>query len=155
MPHAIRSMYAISLCLYTILLCPPPKCVNLRTAHEKDVDRSIFPFFLLTFPRFHLLCCSLPHHCRRPLWVVLYSFLLQHGCGTITRTSNAVGGLAATVGRALTNYYCETWVSWQKRRKNKKNRPQRSRYIDVIPIFFAEGLKKRRESKKKKPQRSR
>ena len=92
LPHAVygvlRCMYAISLCLYTILWCPPPKCVNLRTAYEKDVDQSIFHSFLLTFPKFHLLRCS---------------------SVSPSLSSNAVEGLAAEVGRALANYYCETW----------------------------------------------
>ena len=56
--RCLRCMYAISLCLYAILRCPPPKCVNFRTAYEKVVDRSIFHSSLLTFPKFHLLCCS-------------------------------------------------------------------------------------------------
>ena len=56
--RCLRYMYAISLCLYAILRCPPPKCVNFRTAYEKVVDRSIFHSSLLTFPKFHLLCCS-------------------------------------------------------------------------------------------------
>ena len=131
--RCLRCMYAISLCLYTILLCPPPKCVNLRTAYEKDVDRSIFHSSLLTFPKFHLLRCS---------------------SVAPSLSSNAVEGLAAAVGRALTNYYCETW-SHGKRKSNKK-KPQRSRYKDEIPAFlFAEGLERRRKNKKKKSQRSR
>ena len=56
--RCLRCMYAMSLCLYTILRCPTPKCVNFRTAYEKVVDRSIFHSSLLTFPKFHLLCCS-------------------------------------------------------------------------------------------------
>ena len=86
--RCLRCMYAISLCLYTILLCPPPKCVNLRTAYEKDVDRSIFHSSVLTFSKFHLLRCS---------------------SVAPSLSSNAAEGLAAAVGRALTNYYCETW----------------------------------------------
>ena len=56
--RCIGYMYAISLCLYTILRYPPPKCVNFRTADEKDVDRSIFHSALLTFTKFHLFRCS-------------------------------------------------------------------------------------------------
>ena len=55
---ASRCMYAILLCLYTILWCPPPKCVNLRATYEKVVDRSIFQSSLLTFTKFHVLRCS-------------------------------------------------------------------------------------------------
>ena len=100
MSRCLRCMYAISLCLYTILLCPPPKCVNLRTAYEKDVDRSIFHSSLLTFPKFHLLRCS---------------------SVAPSLSSNAVEGLAAAAGRALTNYLCETW-SDGKRKEIKRSR---------------------------------
>ena len=129
--RCLRCMYAISLCLYTILLCPPPKCVNLRTAYEKDVDRSIFHSSLLTLPKFHLLRCS---------------------SVAPSLSSNAVEGLAAALGRAFTNYYCETWSHGETEGKAIK----RSRYKDKIPdLLFAEGLEKRRKSKKKKSQRSR
>ena len=100
--RCLRCMYAISLCLYTILLCPPPKCVNLQTAYEKDVDRSIFHSSLLTFSKIHLLRCS---------------------SVAPSLSSNAVEGLAAAVGRALTNYYCETW----SRGKREGNAIKRSR----------------------------
>ena len=109
--RCLRCMYAISLCLYTILLCPPPKCVNLRTAYEKDVDRSIFHSSLLTFPKFHLLRCS---------------------SVAPSLSSNAVEGLAAAVGRALTNYYCETW----SHRKREGKAIKRSRKEADIKTKF-------------------
>ena len=71
-------------------------------AVEKDVDRSIFHSSLLTFPKFLLLRYS----SVAPSW-----------------SSNAVKeGLAAAaaVGRALTNYYCETWSRGKREEKSKK-----------------------------------
>ena len=48
LPHAVYDkctcMYTILLCLCTFLLCPPPKCVNFRTAYKKDVNWNIFHF---------------------------------------------------------------------------------------------------------------
>ena len=71
-------------------------------------------------------------------------------------TSNAVASLAAAVGRALTNPYCETWSHGKKEGIAKKKKQQGSRYKEEIPDFsFAEGWEKRRKSKKKKPQGSR
>ena len=41
-------------------------------------------------------------------------------------------------------------VSWQKRRRSNKKKPQRSRYKDEIPAFlFAEGLERRRKRSRK------
>ena len=143
LPHAVYGVCTPSRCV--ILLCPPPKCVNLRTAYEKDVDQSIFHSSLLTFPKFQLLRCS----------SVAPSLL-----------SNAVEGLAAAVGRALTNYSCETWShgkregkaikrsrkeadtktkfpisyllrAWKREEKAKKKKSQRSRYKDEIPVFIS------------------
>ena len=154
-PSPRRSPYTGTRCPYTVLHCFTIGYATLRTA-QNVMDQSIFHSSLLTFPKF---ICSvallLLHHCRRRIWVVLYRLLLQHGCGTITRTSNAVEGLAAAAGRALTNYYCETWSHGKKEGKAKKKKPQSSRYKKEIPDFlFAKGLEKRRKSKKKKPQRS-
>ena len=108
-------MYAISLCLYTILLCPPPKCVNLRTAYEKDVDRSIFHSSLLTFPKFHLLRCS---------------------SVAPSLSSNAVEDLAAAVSRALTNYYCETWSHGKREGKAIKRSRKKADIKTKFPISY-------------------
>ena len=53
LPHAVYGVCTSSRCVCT-QLCG----VNFRTAYEKVVDRSIFHSSLLTFPKFHLLCCS-------------------------------------------------------------------------------------------------
>ena len=55
----------------------------------------------------------------------------MHGCSTIPRTSNAVEGLAAAVGRALANYYCETW-SHGKREGKAKKRKRKEAYVKRI-----------------------
>ena len=113
--RCLRCMYAISLCLYTILLRPPPKCVNLRTAYEKDVDRSIFHSSLLTFPKFHLLSCS---------------------SVAPSLSSNAVEDLAAAVGRALTNYYCETWSHGKREGKSIKRSRKEADIKTKFPISY-------------------
>ena len=72
---------------------------QFRTAYEKDMDRSIIHSSLLTFPKFHLLRCS---------------------SVAPSLSSNPVEGLAAAVGRALTNYYCETWSHGKREGKARK-----------------------------------
>ena len=152
--RCLRFMYAISLCQYTILRCLPPKCVNFRTAYEKVVDRSIFHSSLLTFPKFHLLCCSsvAPSLSSSSL-SMLYRLFLQHGCGTITRTSNAVKGLAAAVDRALTNYYCETWSYGKREGKAKKKEAAKKHVIKRNSRFLIcrrFGKEKAKQEKKKR-----
>ena len=126
--RCLRCMYAISLCLYTILLCSPPKCVNLRTAYEKDVDRSIFHSSLLTFPKFHLLRCS---------------------SVAPSLSSNAVEGLAAAVGRALANYYCETWSHGEREGKAIKRSLKEADIKTKSPIFIRRGLGKEKKKQEK------
>ena len=70
-------------------MCQFPSCV------WKGRGSEYFSFFPVPPSSICSVALLLHHHCRRPLWVVLYRLFLQHGCGTITRTSNAVGGLAA------------------------------------------------------------
>ena len=60
------------------------------------------------------------------------------------------------VGRALTNYYCETWSHGKREGKANSVAAKKQLYEREIPdCLFAEGLEKKRQSKKKKPQRSR
>ena len=98
-----------------LAVSPPPKCVNLRTAYEKDVDRSIFHSSLLTFPKFHLLRCS---------------------SIAPSLSSNAVEGLAAAVGRALTNYYCETWSHGKREGKAIKRSRKEADIKTKFPISY-------------------
>ena len=79
------------------------------------------------------------HHCRCRLWIVLYRLFLQSGCGTITRTSNAVESFywpMHAVGRALTNYYCETWYHGKREREAKKRSRKEADIKTKFPISY-------------------
>ena len=98
LPHAVYGV------------CTPSRCVCTQFCGVRHpnvsicVYRSIFHSSLLTFPKFHLLRCS---------------------SVAPSLSSNAVKGLAAAVGRALTNYYCETWYHGKREGKAiKKNRKE-------------------------------
>ena len=130
--RCLRCMYAISLCLYTILLCPTPKCVNFRTAYKKVVDRSIFHSSLLTFPKFNLLCCSSVAynntHVKCSWGLGSCMQLAEHW-----RISTVKLGLVA-----------------EEKEKQKRVDAKRQLYEREIPDFlFAEGLEKKRQIKRK------
>ena len=145
----LRFMYAISLCLYATQMC------TFLNRIWKGRGSEYF-FILPCWPSPSSICSVallLLHHCLRRFWVVLYRLFPQHGCGTITRTSNAVEGLAAACSwQSIDELLLWNLVSWQKRRKSKKKKPQRDTlYEREIPYFlFAEGLEKKRQSKKRK-----
>ena len=55
------------------------------------------------------------------------------------------------VGRALTNYYCETWSHGKREGKAKRVAAKKQLYEREIPDFlFSDGLEKERQTKKKK-----
>ena len=156
LPHAVYGVYTPSRCVCTQFCGVRHPNVSISEPRMKRSWIGVF-FIHPCWPSpssIYSVALLFLHHCRRRLWIVLYRLFLQRGCGTITRTSNAVESFCwqmHAVGRALMNYYCETWSHGKKEKKAKKKKPQRSSYMieKLSDFLFAEGLKKKRQSKKK------
>ena len=147
-------------------VCTPSRCVCTQfcgvrhpnvSISEPRIKRSwigVF-FILLYWPSSSSICSVallLLHHCRRPLWVVLYRLFPQHGCGTITRTSNAVWGLGSCMQLAEHWRITTLKLGLMAKEKGKQKRvaTKKQLYEREIPDFlFSEGLEKKRQSKKK------
>ena len=151
--RCLRCMYAISLCLYTILRCPPPKCVNFRTAYEKVVDRSIFYSSLLTFPKFHLLSCS---SVAPPVSSSSMGSAVEIVSPTWMWYNNRHVKCSWGLGSCM--QLAEHWrittvklgLMAKEKGKQKRVAAKKQLYERETPdFFFAEGLEMKRQSKKK------
>ena len=96
------------------------------------VDRIIFHSSLLSFFKFHLLRCS---------------------SVAPSLSSNAVEGLAAAVGRALANYYCETWSHGEREgkaiKRSRKEADIKTKFtISYLPRAWRGEEKARKRSRK-------
>ena len=149
-------------------VCTPSRCVCTQfcgvrhpnvSISEPRMKRSwIGVFFLLPcWPSPSSICSvalRLLHHCRRPLWVVLSRLFLQHGCGTVTRTSNAVEGLAATYSwQSIDEFLLWNLVIWQKRRESKRKKLQSTdiwRRNSRFLICWGLGKEKEKQKKSRK-----
>ena len=132
LPHAVYGLCTPSRCVCTQFCSVRHPNVSISEPHMKRSWIGVF-FILFCWPSPSSICSVaflLLHHCRRTLWVVLYRLFLQHGCGTITRTSNAVEGLAAACSwQSIDELQLWNLLSWQKRRA------QRSSYMkEKFPI---------------------
>ena len=135
LPHAVYGVCTPSRCVCTQFCCVRQPNVSICEPRMKRTWIGVFSFFPVDLPQVPsaplLFCCS--------IIVVKCSW-----------------GLGSCSWQSIDELPLWNLVSWQKRRKNNKKKPQRSRYKDEIPDFlFAEGLESRRKSKKKKSQKSR
>ena len=158
LPHAVYGVCTPSRCVCTQFCGVRHPNVSISEPRMKRSWIGVF-FILPCWPSPSSICSVallLLHYCRRPLWVVLYRLFLQHGCGTITRTSNAVEGLAAACSWRLTNYYCETWSHGKREGKAKKSSHKEAVIWKKNPrLLICWRLRKEKAKQEKKLQRSR
>ena len=107
--HRLTTYHAYS--RYVTVCHAASRCLRCMYA----ISLCIFHSSLLTFPKFHLLRCS---------------------SVAPSLSSNAVEGLAAAVGRALTNYYCETWYHGKREGKAIKRSRKEADIKTKFPISY-------------------
>ena len=132
LPHAVYGVCRPSRCVCTQFWGVRHPNVSFSEPRMKRSWIGVF-FILLCWPSPNSICSVallLLHHCRRPLWVVLYRLFLQHGCDTITRTSNVVEGLAAACSwQSIDELLLWNLVSYGKREGKAKKSSRKEAVI--------------------------
>ena len=144
----------------TVLQTQDSKFEPWRSEAEHATSRSRRLPTILTFTRGwgrnNFVSFKPPRPGTEPRTLAWKAAVLTTTPGTITRTSNAVEGLAAACSWRLTNYYCETWSHGKREGKAKKSSRKEAVIWKKNPrLLICWGLRKEKAKQEKKPQRSR
>ena len=115
LPHAVYGVCSPSRCVCTQFCCVRQPNVSICEPRMKRTWIGVFSFFPVDLPQVPsaplLFCCS--------IIVVKCSW-----------------GLGSCSWQSIDELLLWNLVSWQKRRKSNKKKPQRSRYKDEFPISY-------------------
>ena len=116
------------------------RCLRLSTVYPRHLAVSV-----------HNFACPYEHESEYfSFFPVDFPHLLRCSSVAPSLSSNAVEGLAAAFGRALTNYYCATWSQGKREGKAIKRSRKEADIKTKFPISYLLRAWKREEKARKR-----